>query len=140
MTTEAAPRKCFSCGFETTSAIRRCPECNRGLRTSQQVRVLGMVLVVIGAGLSAGMAYLIWIIANIMRNRGGGAASSFTGTPRDAAFIFGILGLVLAIGVTSVSTGLWQVIFGRPNRLLSMTALALGLVTVALAVLFQLKG
>jgi uncharacterized membrane protein len=102
--------------------------------------VLGMVLVVIGAGLSAGMAYLIWIIANIMRNRGGGAASSFTGTPRDAAFIFGSLGLVLAIGVTSVSTGLWQVIFGRPNRLLSMTALALGLVTVALAVLFQLKG
>jgi hypothetical protein len=65
MTTEAAPRKCFKCGFETTSAIRRCPKCNRGLRTSRQVRLSGIALVVIGAGLSAGMAYLIWVIANI---------------------------------------------------------------------------
>ena len=138
--TEADHRKCFSCGFETTSVMRRCPKCNRGLRTSQQVRLLGIALVVIGAGLSAGMAYLIWVIAIIMRNKRGGAASSFTGTPRDAAFIFAILGLVLALGVTSLSTGLWQVVFGRPNRLLSATVLVLGLVTVVLAILFGLQG
>ncbi len=140
MTTESAPRKCFSCGFETTSDMSRCPKCNRGLQTSQQVRVRGMALVVLGAGLSAGMAYLIWIIANIMRHPRGGPTSSFTGTPRDATLIFGILSVVLVFGATSLITGLWQVIFRRPNRLLSAAVLVLGLVRVVLVVLFHLKA
>jgi hypothetical protein len=99
-----------------------------------------VALIVIGAGLSGGMAYLMWVIANIMRHTGGGASGSFTGTARDAAFIFGILGVVLVLGATSLGTGLWQVVFGRPNRLLSGVVLVLGLVTVVLAVLFQLQG
>ena len=140
MITEVAPRKCFSCGYETTSAIRRCPQCNRGLRTVQQVRVTGMALVIIGAGLSAGMAYLILVITNIMRERGRGLTTAFTGTPREAGMIFGILGLVLVIGITSLSAGLWQVIFGRPNRLLSMTVLVTGLVMVGLTVFFWFQG
>ena len=140
MTTEVAPRKCFSCGFETTSAIRRCPQCNRGLRTVQQVRVTGMALVIIGAGLSAGMAYLTLVIANIMRERDRGLTTAFTGTPHEAGMIFGILGLVLVIGLTSMSAGLWQVIFGRSNRLLSMAVLVTGLVTVGLTVFFWFQG
>lgn len=139
MTNEPDPRKCFSCGFETTDAIRRCPKCNRRLQTNQQLRMRGMALAVLGAGLSAGMAYLIWVIANIMRHPRGGPTSSFTGTPRDAAFILGILGVVLAFGVTSLSTGLWQMMFGRPNRLLSGAVLVLGLAAVVLAVLFGLQ-
>ena len=100
----------------------------------------GMALVIIGAGLSAGMAYLILVIANIMRERGRGLTTAFTGTPREAGLIFGILGLVLVIGLTSMSTGLWQVIFGRPNRLLSMAVLVTGLVTVGLTVFFWFQG
>jgi len=118
------------------SDIRRCPQCNRGLQTNQQVRLRGMALVVLGGVLFVGMAYLIWVMANIMRHKVGGPTSSFTGTPRDAAFIFGILGVVLVFGFTSLSTGLWLVTFGRPNRLLSGAVLALGLVAVALSVLF----
>jgi hypothetical protein len=86
------------------------------------------------------MAYLIWVIANIMRHPRGGPASSFNGTPRDAGFIFGILGVVLVFGITSMSTGLWQIAFGRPNRLLSISVLVLGLVAVVLSVLFRLQG
>lgn len=138
--TEAAPRKCFSCGFESTAPVKRCPKCNRGLRTRQQIRATGIVLLVLGTGLSGGMAYLIWVIANIMRHKSNGSTSSFTGTPRDAAYIFGILGMVLVFGITSLSTGLWQIIIGRPNRLLSGAVLVLGLVLVVLAVVFGLQS
>jgi hypothetical protein len=117
----------------------RCPKCNRRLQNSQQLRVRGIALVVLGLCLSLGMAYLIWVMAITMRHKVGGPASSFTGTPRDAALIFGILGAVLVFGITSLSTGLWQIAFGRPNRLLSGAVLVLGLVTVVLAVVFSLQ-
>jgi hypothetical protein len=102
------------------------------------VRLLGAALAVIGTGLTLGMAYFISVIAAAMRRPAGGAGGSFTGTPRDAAFIFAILGFVLAFGVTSVSTGVWQLVFGRPNRVLSGAVLALGVVAVALAIYFAL--
>lgn len=47
---------------------------------------------------------------------------------------------VLVFGLMSLSTGLSQVMFGRPNRVLSGAVLVLGLVAVVLAVMFQLQG
>jgi len=139
MMAEAPTRKCFSCGFETTDAISRCPKCNRRLQTTQQLRARGVALAVIGAGLSGGMAYLILVIGNIMRHKPGEQASSFTGTPQQATLIFGVLGAVLVFGIASLITGLWQIIFGRPNRLLSGAVLVLGLVIVVIAVMFSMQ-
>jgi len=94
------------------------------------------LLIVIGAALSIGMAYLLAVVSEAMRRSGGGGG--FTGTPRDAALILAILRAVLVFGITSMITGVWQAIVGRRSLLLSGIVLLLGLVIVALAVLVQL--
>jgi len=100
--------------------------------------VVGALLSIIGAGLSLGMAYLLVVVGQAMRPSAGGG--SFTGTPRDATYIYAILGAVLVFGITSMITGLWQVIVGRRSLLLSAVVLLMGLATVVLVVLFQLQG
>ena len=115
---------------------QRCPGCHRSFITSTRVRVVGALLIVIGAALSIGMAYLLAVVSEAMRRSGGGGG--FTGTPRDAALILAILRAVLVFGITSMITGVWQAIVGRRSLLLSGIVLLLGLVIVALAVLVQL--
>jgi len=100
--------------------------------------VVGALLSIIGAGLSLGMAYLLVVVGQAMRPSAGGG--SFTGTPRDTTYFYAILGAVLVFGITSLITGVWQVIVGRRSLLLSAVVLLMGLATVVLVVLFQLQG
>ena len=138
MTTAPSSYRCGSCGFEAPGQLARCPRCNRASPPSGRVRVVGALLSIIGAGLSLGMAYLLVVVGQAMRPSAGGG--SFTGTPRDATYITAILGAVLVFGITSLITGLWQVIVGRRSLLLSAVVLLVGLATVVLVVLFQLQG
>ena len=126
-------QRCSACGAEFGAAEPRCPNCHRASPQSSRVRVVGVLLIVIGLGLSGGMAYLIWIVSSVMR----GASSSgakFTGTPRDAALILALLGAVLVFGLASVAAGLWQAVFGRRNKGLAAAVLLVGLAVVGLAV------
>jgi hypothetical protein len=106
----------------------------------RRVRIVGAALSVLGAGLSIGMAYLLLVISHAMRPVASGGGGSFTGTPRDATFIYAILGAVLVFGITSTITGVWQIVAGRRSLLLSGAVLLVGLVTVVLVALFQLQG
>jgi hypothetical protein len=45
-----------------------------------------------------------------------GRTTSFTGGPQDVALIVAIFGLVIAFGLASMAGGLWQIIYGKPNR------------------------
>jgi len=51
---------------------------------------------------------LIYIVAR--------ADSTFKGGEAMSIFILGIFGVILALGLAVLITGLWQVIFGRVNR------------------------
>ena len=140
MAAEPSSNRCGSCGVEVAGRPERCPSCHRRFVTSTQVRVSGVLLSVIGAALSVAMAYLLVVVAQAMRPSGSAARGAFTGTPRDATLIFAILGGVLALGVTSLVTGVWQVTVGRRSLLLSALVLVLGLVVAALAILFLPQG
>jgi magnesium-transporting ATPase (P-type) len=98
----------------------------KGIKSPGTLRALGVVQIVLGGALMAGMAVLSWIMYGIINNNDPRASTKFTGTENDMLFMFAIFGLVFFIGLTSFVAGLWQVIFGKRNLILVWIMLALG--------------
>ena len=94
---------------------------------------LGLGLLLAGAG-----AYLIVLIAGIIRRSGDpGATTRFTGGGWEAALIFGALGFVLLLGVTGILMGLWQIRHGRRNPKLVRVVIVFYVIFWAAAVLVR---
>ncbi|MCB1024380.1 MAG: hypothetical protein KDB79_08320 [Acidobacteria bacterium] len=99
-----------------------------------KVRILGALLVVIGAGLAAGMAKLMLWIGDISRNSDvNSAGPRWNATPQEQQITFLILGAVMVFGLSSVITGLWQIISGKRNRKLIWLMLGLWIFLLLLA-------
>lgn len=52
----------------------------------------------------------------IAQSAGPGATTRFTGGPQEIALIVAVFGLVISFGLASMAGGLWQIIYGKPNR------------------------
>ena len=98
----------------------------KGIKSPAALRALGVVLVVLGSALIAGMAVLSWIMYGVINNNDPRASTKFTGSESDMMFMFAIFALVFFIGLTSFVAGLWQVIFGKRNLILVWIMLGLG--------------
>ncbi|MFN0120709.1 MAG: hypothetical protein ACKV2V_09420 [Blastocatellia bacterium] len=142
MVSEMMMQACGACGMRMPAGVSGCPKCMGATPAhnpvNKQVRVRGMLMMILGGGLAGGMMFLISVISNAMIPRQLGGAGSFTGTPRDAAFIYAILGAVLVFGVTGFVAGLGMVTNGRQNRALTVAVLLIGLLILALTVTFYI--
>ncbi len=99
-----------------------------------KVRVLGGLLVIIGAGLVAGMAKIMLWIGDISQNGDvDSTGEKWNATPQEQQITFLILGAVMVFGLSSIVTGLWQMISGRRNRKLIWLMIALWIVLLVLA-------
>ena len=108
---------CPKCSFETAETLARCPSCGSRLQSAGKVRILGWMLLVIGAGLVLFMSALgIYLGSLIARSGEPGATTRFTGGPNDVMLIVAIFGLVIAFGIAGMAGGIWQIIYGKPNR------------------------
>jgi hypothetical protein len=124
--------RCLSCDFETTEALTRCPKCGRRVRALKRTRWLGMIQVVLGGFLvlfMGGIWYLIWGI--VSQSGRPGATTRFTGTAEDIKIVYGLFAMVIAIGFGSIAGGVWQLRYGKPNKVIV-------LVIVGLAVLLYI--
>ena len=120
------PYFCDKCNFETDEPVGVCPRCKIALRKTSTVQKLGWVLVVLGGLLTAFMSGLIVLITRIIRTTDEpGAASRFTGDATAAGFIYAVLGVVLALSITFVLAGIWQIRYGRRNKKLVFVVLVL---------------
>ncbi|MET0649580.1 MAG: hypothetical protein ABW208_23460 [Pyrinomonadaceae bacterium] len=127
-----APYFCNRCGDETDEPLGNCPRCGRRLHKTSTIRGLGLALVVLGGGLTAFMAWLTLTISRIIEHSDEpGATSRFTGDASDARLIYAIFGLVLALGLTFVVAGIWQLVYGRRNKKIIFVALILVVVLYA---------
>ncbi len=108
---------CPKCDFETYEPLAKCPNCGRRLQSVRKVRILGWVLLLLGAFLVVFMGGLGIVIAGIIAGTGElGASSKFTGGQEMVLFIIAIFGLVIALGFASIAGGAWQIWYGKPNR------------------------
>lgn len=127
---------CPQCRTQARSWMDWCPDCGHRLSRPSRIKALGWMLMVIGAGLSAGMAYLLVLIGGIIRHSGdAGATTRFAGTPRDALMIYAVLGLVLAFGVVALVAGAWQARYGTRNPRLVKAVLVFAAVFLGLGAL-----
>lgn len=100
--------------------------------------MLGWILIVIGTGLTAGIAYLLVAINRIMRHSADpDATTRFTGTPAAALMIYGVLILFLLFGVVSIASGAWQARHGTRNPWLVNVVLAFAAFFISMGVLVR---
>jgi hypothetical protein len=72
-------------------------------------------------------------LGSIMAQSGGpGETTRFTGGPQDVALIVAIFGLVICFGLASMAGGLWQIIYGKPNRLVMVAMFLVAGILVAI--------
>lgn len=108
---------CPKCSFETSEALPRCPSCGSRLQSAKKVRILGGLLLVIGTFLVLFMSILgVYLGSIISTSNDPGATTRFTGGPQDVMLIVVIFGLVISFGLAAIGGGIWQIIYGKPNR------------------------
>ena len=132
---ESKLRICYKCNYEGITPNKQCPRCSRFLYTQARIRVLGAVLIFLGGFIAVMMAAIIFFVFNIAS--GNAQGQRFTGDEMQLLFVLGILGLTLAVGVSFMIAGLWQVIFGRRNKIIVWICLALVFITFALGGILQ---
>ena len=110
---------CPRCSFETTESLPKCPSCGSRLQSARKVRILGWLLLVLGTFLVVFMGALgIYLGQVIAHSDDPGATTRFTGGPEEVKFIMIVFGLVIAFGFGSMAGGIWQIKYGKPNRVL----------------------
>jgi hypothetical protein len=117
---------CPKCDFETNEALGKCPKCGRRLQSKKKVRILGWALVLLGSFLVIFMGGLGIFLASIIAGSGQpGNSTRFTGGPEDVMFIAAIFGFVISFGLASIVGGVWQIWFGKPNRIVMVVMFVL---------------
>jgi hypothetical protein len=106
--------------------LARGPKCCENLLSGRGARRAGLLLVVIGAFLAGGGAFILMSMWPMLQNPGvevGG--TSFNGTAKEAMGIEALIGGVAAFGAVSFAYGLWQMRTGRRSRKVVMAMMGL---------------
>jgi uncharacterized paraquat-inducible protein A len=122
-------RNCFKCNYEAITQQAHCPRCRKmRLRNAGEIRLLGVLLALLGTILLVMMSAISVVCAGLIyAPQKPGSNIRFTGTNVDIAVAFGFFAVVLAIGFFFTAAGVWQIIFGRRNRVLLWLGITLGL-------------
>ena len=132
--TNAARRACPKCGSARATSETKCADCGRALQSVAKIRLLGVFQVVLGDAL---LAFMIWLAS---RMYDAAAASKFTGDSQDELFIVFVFGLAMSVCLSAIAAGVWQIIFGKRNKLFALAVLLLlGLGFVGAGIAARLK-
>ncbi len=132
-------RSCFNCRFEGNVTQDVCPQCGKRLFTATNVRWRGFFLVLIGLFLSGFMAAVAFFVSALLMNalNDPGSARKINDEYSMLLMIYGIFGLVIVMGITSMLMGIWQMIFGKRNRFLIWIFFALIILTLFVGGVFR---
>lgn len=120
-------RTCPKCGYIRETGETNCADCGKVLQKVSTIRALGVFLVVMGTLLLGIMGWLSLWAFGAMSNTGN-SGSHFNGSGSDALFIVFVFGLVISISLAATAGGLWQIIFGKRNKLIVFAVFGLGIV------------
>lgn len=126
----AVRQTCPKCGDIRETAEKNCADCNKPLQKVSTVRAIGVMLVVMGTVLLGFMSWLsLWAYGTIANPTSSG--SHFNGSSKDMFFIIFVFALVMAISLGVTAGGIWQIIFGKRNKLIVFSVIGLGIIFAA---------
>lgn len=132
---------CAKCSFETSESLSRCPNCGGRLQSARKVRILGWILLVLGAFLVIFMGTLGFYLGRIISQTGESTSTTrFTGGPQDVALIVAVFGLVISFGFASMAGGIWQIVYGKPNRKLMVAMFLVAGILVVIGRAIEIIG
>ncbi len=118
---------CPKCGYIRETAETKCSDCGRRLQKVSTIRALGIFLVLLGTSLLGIIGWLSFWIYGIIANPSA-LGGRFNGTPKDMLFIIFVFGLVISISLAAMTGGIWQIIFGKRNKLIVFAVFVLGVI------------
>lgn len=128
-------RNCYKCGYEGHTPLTQCQRCGYRLKSANEIRWLGVVLVLCGVFLAT-VGGGLFILLGFVFTQAAQPGSIKVAKEMDDRSIFlivvGVFALLIALGLTAIVAGIWQIFFGRRNKLL--VYLFLGLVVATFAV------
>ena len=120
-TEQAEFRQCFKCHYEAVTAQTVCPRCNKtAFFTASSIRKRGAVVIVVGLFLAGLMGVIAIVVGMLLLGQVKDPASAQRMADDQLTFlaIFGLFGLLIALGLQFVVTGGWMAAFGRRSRVL----------------------
>jgi MFS family permease len=111
---------CFKCRWEGRISQTVCPRCGKPLFSEKNIRVRGVILTFLGLFLSGFMsAIAFFVTAMLMQaSKNPKTSAKLNGDEHMLIMIYLIFAGVIAMGVTIMLAGIWQIIFGRRNLFL----------------------
>lgn len=132
---QITPRVCPKCNDIVNTSETACPRCGRKMMPASRIKMLGWLSLFCGIFLISLMSWLsIWIYQAISRSREPGYGT-FRGGPEVVGFIIVVFGLVLTLGLFAVISGLWQIIYGKRNKILTFIVIILGAAFIGIGLL-----
>ena len=130
---------CFKCHFETESSGGACPRCGKPLYSEKNIRTRGWVLIGCGLFLAGFMSAITLFVTGLIYNSTNDAAMRAKLESEMHLFVlmYLVFGGVIAAGLTALAMGVWQIVFGRRNRLLVWLFMALVTAAITVGVSFQ---
>jgi hypothetical protein len=126
---ESLWRNCFKCDYQAVTPNLNCPRCRKSrLRSAGEIRLLGVLLAILGVigTLMISAAGLFYASMAFIPEKSGSSVK-FTGSKTDVATAFGFIVVTLTLCLSSTGAGIWQMIFGRRNRILLWISVVVGL-------------
>lgn len=130
---------CFKCRWEGRISQTVCPRCGKRLFSQKNVRGRGVLLTFLGLFLSGFMSAIAFFVTAmlIQASKNPKTEVKFNGDEHMFIMIYLIFAGVIAMGVTMILAGIWQIIFGRRNMILIWIFFALIFLTFFVGGIFR---
>ncbi len=100
---------CSHCGFKTHKYLSVCPQCGGSLLSKRWAGRFGIVIGIGGLLITGTMLAVLYSMAPLLLHPGRSIGGTrFAGTAPQAAVVFAILAVVLALGLFFTLYGFWQ--------------------------------
>jgi len=114
--------ECIACGYKTHALKSHCPQCGAALQSRRWSRRFGFLLLLCGIGITSGVGVILYNVTPTLLNPGHNVSGL---TPTKGLLILGVLALMMALGITAITYGIWQRLTGRRSAWVIAIILAL---------------
>jgi len=122
------------CNCTVEGTVKKCPECGWAMRSSRNIRMRGVALLICGLVLVGMMGTILWNIGGSLRHPGEEVnGSTFNAKPEDARMIMMLFWAIIAFGAAALASGTYQIVSGRKSRAMTLGSLLLAAIVLGIA-------